>query len=147
MAQVAQAPGGGTSVPQRAIVFIGFMGAGKSTAAAELAKVLGVTPLDSDLLLAERFGRPLAEEFEQGGEAAFRAAEEQLVCELLENVGRGDQRVIALGGGSVLSPRIRAALGRHIVVWLQVDPKEAWRRIAHSDRPLATSAVSTAAGS
>ena len=41
--------------------------------------------------------------------------------------------------------RIRAALGRHVVVWLQVDADEAWRRIAHSDRPLATSAADVAA--
>src|SRR5262249_33263434 len=38
-------------------------------------------------------------------------------------------------------PRIRAALGRHTVVWLQVDSTDAWSRIAGSDRPLATSAA------
>ncbi len=49
---------------------------------------------------------------------------------------------------AILSERVRAALERHTVVWLQVDPREAWRRIAHSDRPLATSAedVERAAG-
>src|SRR5271156_3337651 len=102
MAQVTQAPGGRASVLRRAIVFIGFMGAGKSTAAVELARALGVTALDSDRILEERFGRPLAEEFELGGETAFRAVEEQLVCELLED-SRSRQTVIALGGGSVLS--------------------------------------------
>ena len=39
----------------------------------------------------------------------------------------------------------RAALGRHIVVWLEVDAEEAWRRIAHSNRPLANSRPRTSA--
>jgi shikimate kinase/3-dehydroquinate synthase len=34
---------------------------------------------------------------------------------------------------------VRAALGRHVVVWLQVDAAQAWTRISRSDRPLATS--------
>ena len=88
-----------------AIVLIGFMGAGKSTAARELGAVLGQQVLDSDELLAERFGHSVAEEFARSGEAAFRAAEEELVCELLERAGEGT--LIALGGGSVLSARVQ----------------------------------------
>ena len=45
--------------------------------------------------------------------------------------------MIALGGGAVCSERVREALGRHIVVWLQVSAEEAWRRVEGSDRPLA----------
>ena len=51
-----------------ALVLIGFMGAGKSTAAVELAAALGVAPRDSDALLAARFGHPVAREFELRGE-------------------------------------------------------------------------------
>jgi shikimate kinase len=43
-----------------AFVLIGFMGAGKSTVAGELAAALGGSALDSDALLAERFGHPVA---------------------------------------------------------------------------------------
>ncbi len=64
-----------------------------------------------------------------------------MVGALLEEADGG---AIALGGGSVLSERVREALGRHLVVWLQVDAEEAWRRIAHSDRPLARSAEDVA---
>ena len=80
---------------------------------------------------------PIAEAFERDGEEAFRAREAEVVGELLEGADGG---AIALGGGSVLSERVRAALERHIVVWLEVDAEEAWRRIAHSDRPLASRA-------
>jgi shikimate kinase/3-dehydroquinate synthase len=122
-----------------AFVLIGFMGAGKSTAAVELAAALGVAPLDSDLLLAERFGHPVAHEFELHGEASFRAAEEQLVCALLD--GAGAREVIALGGGSVLSGRVREALAPHLVLLLDVDPAVAWERVRTAadgaERPLA----------
>ena len=42
--------------PGRALVFIGFMGAGKSTAARAVAEALGAELLDSDRLLEERVG-------------------------------------------------------------------------------------------
>ena len=133
MAQVTQAPA-------RALVLIGFMGAGKSTVAGELAEALGVSALDSDELLEERLGHPPAREFEMNGEASFRAAEEKLVCELLDTAGPGS--VIALGGGSVGSEGIRRALQPHLTVLLDVDPALAWQRIQRSDgaggqRPLA----------
>ena len=84
---------------------------------------------------------PIAAAFERDGEEAFRAREAEVVGSLLEEADGG---AIALGGGSVLSERIREALGRHVVVWLQVDAEEAWRRIARSDRPLARSAEDVA---
>jgi shikimate kinase/3-dehydroquinate synthase len=120
-----------------AFVLIGFMGAGKSTAATELAAALGSTALDSDRLLQERLGHTVAHEFELGGEAAFRAKEEELVCELL--AGAESDAVIALGGGSVLSERVRGALSEHVTVLLDVDPERAWERVrsAGIDRPLA----------
>jgi shikimate kinase / 3-dehydroquinate synthase len=125
--------------PRRALVLIGFMGAGKSTVAAELADALGVAPLDSDALLEERLGHPLSREFELHGEEAFRAAEQELVCELLSEAGPGS--VIALGGGSVGSESVRHALEPHLTLLLDVDPALAWERIkaapGGTSRPLA----------
>ncbi len=123
-----------------AFVLIGFMGAGKSTLAARLARERGSgEPLDSDALLAERFGHPVAREFELRGEESFRVAEAELVCELLD--GAGPRAVVALGGGSVLSGRVREALAGHATVLLDVDPVIAWERVSAardgSERPLA----------
>jgi len=123
-------------VSRPAIVFIGFMGAGKSTALAA-AREAGLETTEIDAVMEAELGMPIAAAFERHGEDGFRAREAEVVGALLEAADGG---AIALGGGSVLSDRIRAALGRHTVVWLQVDAREAWRRIAHSDRPLATSA-------
>jgi shikimate kinase/3-dehydroquinate synthase len=119
-----------------ALVFIGFMGAGKSTALAA-AHEAGLKIIEIDELMEQAFDKPIRQAFEEDGEDAFRAREAEVVGELLE---RADGGAIALGGGSVLSDRVREALGRHIVVWLQVDAREAWRRIARSDRPLASNA-------
>ncbi len=122
-----------------AYVLIGFMGAGKSTAARALAEELGTECHDSDEALAERFGHPVAREFELSGEASFRAAEEELVCALLDRASAG--AVVALGGGSVLSERVRAALAGHLTILLDVDAELAWERVqaeqAGPARPLA----------
>jgi shikimate kinase/3-dehydroquinate synthase len=124
-------------VSEPAIVFIGFMGAGKSTALAA-ARAAGLETVEIDELMERELGKPIRQAFEEDGEEAFRAREAEVVEGLLEEA---DGIAIALGGGSVLSERVRAALGRHIVVWLEIDPAEAWRRIEGSDRPLATGAA------
>src|SRR4051812_13563304 len=112
--------------PRRALVFIGFMGAGKSSAAREAAMELGTRALDSDRLLEERLGHSIEEEFERNGEARFREREEQLCVELLEQAQPGD--VIALGGGAVLAEGTRAALARHTAVLMDIDVHTAWQR-------------------
>ena len=123
-------PGGAAG----ALVFVGFMGAGKSTAARTVAAALGVDALDSDLELERELGEPLESFFDREGEHAFRAREEELVLRLLNLRGA---RVVALGGGAVGSKRVRRALRAHTVVHLEVDPDEAWRRAAGKGRPLA----------
>ena len=130
-----------TGVANRpAIVFIGFMGAGKSLAL-EVAREAGLATTEVDGLMERELGLPIAAAFERDGEEAFRTREAEVVGSLLEGADGG---AIALGGGSVLSERVREALSRHVVVWLQIDPEEAWRRIAHTDRPLARSAEDVA---
>src|SRR4051794_8494456 len=118
-----------------ALVFIGFMGAGKS-AALHVARRAGMKTTEVDELMEAALGTTISAAFERDGEEAFRAREADEVGALLEEADGG---AIALGGGSVLSERIREALARHIVVWLQIDAAEAWRRIAGTDRPLARS--------
>jgi shikimate kinase/3-dehydroquinate synthase len=117
-----------------ALVFIGFMGAGKSTAVREAAAALGVEAHDSDRLLEQDLGEPVEAFFDREGEAAFRAREEELVVGLLE---RADGGALALGGGSLGSERARAALSRHVAVLLDVDLDLAWDRASGHGRPLA----------
>ena len=122
-----------------ALVLVGFMGAGKSTAARALAAELGAEPVDSDHELERRLGEPIDTYFDREGEEAFRRREEELVLELLGRRPRraGRPAVIALGGGAVHSERVREALARHTVVHLEVRPEDAWRRASGKGRPLA----------
>ncbi len=120
--------------PAPALVFIGFMGAGKSSAAREAAAALGVRAQDADELLERELGEPIEAFFDREGEAAFRAREEALSAGVLE---RADGGVVALGGGALGSERVRAALARHVVVLVDVDPGTAWARAHGRGRPLA----------
>jgi shikimate kinase/3-dehydroquinate synthase len=125
------APGG----DRRVVAIIGFMGAGKSTAARSAAEALGADAVDVDRVIEERLGKPIGRLFAEDGEAAFRATEERITLELLEARGT---RVLALGGGAVGSAAVRDALGRHLTVWVDVDLEAAWLRCLGTGRPLAT---------
>jgi shikimate kinase/3-dehydroquinate synthase len=109
------------------LVLIGFMGAGKSTAARELSGA------DSDALVEAELGTSIEAFFDREGEAAFRAVEERVVCELLAR----SPDVLALGGGAVLSERVQEALREHTVALLEIDADVAWERAAGRGRPLA----------
>jgi shikimate kinase/3-dehydroquinate synthase len=117
-----------------ALVFIGFMGAGKTSAARAAASLLDARAVDADHEIERRLGSSIDAYFAAHGEAAFRAAEEEVVVELLE---RPPSPVVSLGGGAVLSARVRDALSRHTVVLLDVDVETAWRRCGNKRRPLA----------
>jgi shikimate kinase/3-dehydroquinate synthase len=116
------------------LVFIGFMGAGKTSAARAAAGALGGRAVDADHEIERRVGSSIEEYFAAHGEAAFRAVEEEVVAGLLE---RPPTPVLSLGGGAVGSPRVRELLRRHTVVLLDVDVDTAWRRASHKRRPLA----------
>ena len=124
--------------PTSKLVIVGFMGAGKSTAAAAAAHALGLAAVDLDSELERRLGKPIAQVFDEQGEPAFRAAEEAAALELLNAPGEG---VIALGGGTVGHERVRAALEGHRVLWLDVDVETAWDRAQGPERPLARDRV------
>ncbi|MGH2871329.1 MAG: bifunctional shikimate kinase/3-dehydroquinate synthase [Solirubrobacteraceae bacterium] len=120
-----------------AIALVGFMGAGKSTAARIAAAALGAEAVDLDREIEARLGRSIERIFAEQGEPAFRAAEEQLTLELLDDA-RGPRRVLALGGGAVGSPRVCEALRDHLIVWIDVDADTAWARCCDGSRPLAS---------
>jgi shikimate kinase/3-dehydroquinate synthase len=136
MDALAASDQGSSAGPARggAIVLVGFMGAGKTTGARSLAAQLDCQPLDSDHELERALGESVESFFDREGEHAFRAREEEAVLELLAREGTG---VIALGGGALESERVREALERHLVVHLEVDPDDAWRRASGKGRPLA----------
>ena len=121
-----------TTGPSGVVVLIGPMGAGKSTVGARLAALSGTDLVDTDLEIVRRTGRTIPDIFDADGEAGFRAIEQEVVVDVL---GRREG-VVALGGGSVLSAVVRAALRDHHVVYLQVDPSVGFIRAHGGARPL-----------
>src|SRR3954470_15529333 len=122
------------------LVFIGFMAGGQTRAAEAGAERLGLGVIDTDELLENELGEPIASFFEREGEIEFRRREERLVVSALNalagQVG-GPSSVVALGGGAVESPDVRKALADHMPVWCDVDEQIAWERASGSGRPLA----------
>jgi len=109
------------------------MGAGKTTVGTLVAAALGQSFLDTDHLVEDRAGKPVAEIFVDDGEAHFRALERAAVADALA----GHDGVLALGGGAVLDESSRALLAGHNVVFLQVGLSDAASRVGLGvSRPL-----------
>jgi shikimate kinase / 3-dehydroquinate synthase len=122
------------------LVFIGFMGAGKTRAAQAAADRLGLGVLDTDELLEGELGEPIESFFEREGEQEFRHREERLVVSLLDALAAqvgGPSSVVSLGGGAVERVAVQRALANHLPVWCDVDEEVAWERASGSGRPLA----------
>jgi shikimate kinase/3-dehydroquinate synthase len=115
------------------IVLVGFMGAGKTTVGHLLAGKLGLPFIDSDLIIESRSGRTVQEIFAADGEPAFRELEREVTAGLL----RGQDAVLALGGGAVEHPATQDALRGIQVVYLHVGYDEAMLRVSHdTGRPM-----------
>ncbi|MCZ7644479.1 MAG: shikimate kinase [Planctomycetota bacterium] len=108
------------------LVLIGLRATGKSTCGRLLAERLTWDFVDTDELVCERAGRTVREIFEEGGEELFRGLESEIV----KQVARKQETVIATGGGAILDPENVADLRRQgFVVHLAASPRELARRI------------------
>lgn len=79
------------------VFLCGMMGSGKSTVGKTLAKLLGTTFTDLDSLIEEQLDMTIPEIFEKLGEDAFRKTERDLLLQ----ISRASNGVVALGGGSL----------------------------------------------
>jgi shikimate kinase len=120
------------------ILITGFMGAGKTTVAAALARRLGCRMIDLDHFIAAREGRSVRAIIVEDGEARFRALETRALGQVLLD---REVRVVALGGGTWIQEENRSLVAKHkgFVIWLDAPFELCWQRIARSAgvRPLA----------
>jgi 3-dehydroquinate synthase len=116
------------------LILTGFMGVGKTTVGRTVAERCGLPFVDLDVEIEARAGGTVAEIFGRSGQAAFR----RLESAVLEEVLRGDEGVVATGGGALLSVENRALLGRrHRVVCLAASSDALRHRLEGTiDRPL-----------
>jgi shikimate kinase len=114
----------------RHLVLIGYRGSGKTSVGKNLAKILGLDYLDTDIAIQEKSGRSVKEIFADHGEAAFRDMETEILEELVSHQGTAQPTVIATGGGMVMREHNRRLLKQlGTVIWLQVSAKTALDRI------------------
>lgn len=93
---------------QGPVVLVGLPGAGKSKVGRLLAERLGVDHIDTDALVVEREGRPIADIFATDGEAAFRVMETEAVADALTH-----DAVVSLGGERQRPRRSGAPIRAH----------------------------------
>src|SRR3990172_10237311 len=116
------------------IILTGFMGSGKTAVGKRLAKRLGYTFLDTDLLIEEKTGKSISDIFSKDGEDYFRDIETLILTEL---TGINDH-VIATGGGIVTrKENIRRLRELGFIIWLKASPETIFKRVStKTHRPL-----------
>jgi len=120
--------------PIRNLALIGLMGAGKTSVGRWVAERLHFSLLDTDALIEERVGKPIAQIFAEEGEPAFREYERRVV----EELGHLTDTVISTGGGLPTQEPNLASLKTHsLVVYLWASPEKLWERVrGQKHRPL-----------
>ena len=116
-------------VQMRSIFLVGFMGAGKTSVGAAVARKLELGFIDLDAEISKALGATVPEIFAERGEKAFRAAE----SEALARTARLEDVVVATGGGAFCTQANRDTIHRSggISVFLDVPWEELEKRLAH----------------
>jgi shikimate kinase len=113
------------------IYLVGPMGAGKTTIGKYLAQQLKLRFVDTDSEIETRTGADIPWIFDVEGEQGFRDREQQVV----EEMTQWDDVVMATGGGVIMRPENRRALGgRGFVVYLHATVEEQVKRTSNDRR-------------
>ena len=115
------------------LVFVGFMGSGKSRAARHAKRLLDIDPLDDALWRRNSANR--YPPFSSGRVRPPSANGKRPSCSAFSTVRTPGSS--ALGGGAVLSDLVRERLTDHLCIYMEVEPEIAWERVRESPRPLA----------
>lgn len=123
----------------RAVVLVGFMGAGKSTVGATLSSKLGWPFEDLDDRIQARERRSIEQIFRESGEGVFRQLEHAALRSAVEELG-ASAKVLALGGGAFAQQNNAALLEQAGIttIFLDAPVEELFRRCQEQqlDRPL-----------
>lgn len=117
------------------VFFVGYMGAGKTTLGKAFARELGLTFIDLDWYIEERYHKTVRQIFEERTEEGFRDLERKM----LHEVGEFENVVISAGGGTpCFFDNMEYMNGQGQTVFLDVTPSVLFRRlrVARQQRPL-----------
>jgi shikimate kinase len=120
--------------PAPNLIFIGPMGAGKTTVGRHVAELLSMPFHDLDHEIELHTGAAISLVFDLEGEAGFRKRETTTLAE----IAAGSGIVLSTGGGAVLSEANRRVLReRGFVIWLDATIEAQLARLARDrQRPL-----------
>ena len=120
----------------KSIVFVGMMGAGKSTIGRRVAFKLDMDFVDTDLEIENAAQLSISEIFAHYGEKHFRDIEKKIIMRLLAE----KNGIISVGGGAFMDETLREYIHKYgISVWLRADFETLMKRIDNQEhRPLLT---------
>jgi len=114
------------------LVLLGMMGVGKTTIGKILSKKSGLKLIDIDKLIEKKEQISISNIFQTKGEVYFRRLEETIAIEILK---RKHKKIIALGGGAFINPKIRkVVINRSVSFWLDEKLEKIEKRVFKSDR-------------
>ena len=116
------------------ILFVGFMGSGKTSVSRRLSSITGLSLIDLDQRICALEHKSIPKIFDEVGEEGFREIE----TSTLAGIAFEGKSIVGCGGGVVCNPANRALLKTlGTVVYLKVPLEESIRRISHPEtRPL-----------
>ncbi|MGN5881853.1 MULTISPECIES: shikimate kinase [Staphylococcus] len=114
------------------LIFIGFMGTGKTTLGQYTANQTNSSFVDLDHLIEQRTNQTIPEIFASQGESGFRELETQYLQEAIEQYD-----IISTGGGIIERPESLELLSKcKNVIWLDTDINLIFDRIKNdANRP------------
>ena len=120
------------------LYLIGMMGSGKTTIGKLLADRFEYQFFDTDHLIEQITQQSVSEIFAESGESVFRQLETQVMSELSSYV----RKMVATGGGMVITPENWGHLRSGVIIWLDV-PIDVLKTRLESDttRPILQSSV------
>lgn len=103
---------------EKSIVFIGFMGVGKTSVGQLVAQKLGRTFVDIDEEIKNKYQMPITDIFKKLGEKSFREKEKNMI----KNYAKQTEKVLSLGGGAFMQEEIReTCLENCTVIYLDIS--------------------------
>ena len=116
------------------VFLIGYMGTGKSTVAACMAKQYGMAVLEMDQIIEEREAMSISDIFAKRGEEYFREVETKLLIEIQSQ----ENKVVSCGGGVALRDQnVEEMRKGGLIVLLSAIPETILERVKDDNsRPI-----------